>query len=482
VEVVDQHHRWLARAARPRHPAGEGDELALAGLGVEARRRALRIGHVEEVKDQWQCLAQPVVEQHQRAGDLAPRLGGRIALVDAEVAAEELQDGVERQRAAVRQAVPLVDRDRLRARPPEQLEAEAALAHPRFPDHPDDVLLADERALEGGIERRHLPLAPNEACEAAAPGHLQARAGGPAALQLEDPDRLRRTLEAHFTQIAQREVRGDEPRGVLGERDAVRGGHLLHALGEPHHVALCRVLHAQIIADRADHDLGRVEAHANREVHSLLEAQLVGVAAQLLAEMQRRPAGALGVILVGDRRAEQRHDAVAGELVDETLEALDAGGEEVEKAVHDLRPLLRPDLLGQLHAPLHVGEEHGDRLALALEGGAAREDPVGQMPGRIRVRLGCGDGGSGRQRRCALWTELRRRGRLGAARGAAARDWTGAFDAELRRGRVFVLAPGTLHLASRLDDRSGGPCLIDSATYLSTPPTANWPRFATRRR
>jgi len=47
--------------------------------------------------------------------------------------------------------------------------------------------------------------------------------------------------------------------------------------------------------------------------------------------MQRRIAGPLRVVLVRDRRAEERHDAVAGELVDESLRALDALGEDLKK-------------------------------------------------------------------------------------------------------------------------------------------------------
>ena len=43
--------------------------------------------------------------------------------------------------------------------------------------------------------------------------------------------------------------------------------------------------------------------------------------------------------------------------------------EDAEEALHDLRPLLGVELLGQLHRALHVGEEHGHLLALAFEGG-----------------------------------------------------------------------------------------------------------------
>ena len=80
------------------------------------------------------------------------------------------------------------------------------------------------------------------------------------------------------------------------------------------------------------------------------------------------------MILVRDRRAEQRHDPVAGELVDRPLEAVNALGEDREEAIHDPVPLLGIDLLGELHRALHVGEEDRHLLALAFEGGAPTTD------------------------------------------------------------------------------------------------------------
>ena len=87
--------------------------------------------------------------------------------------------------------------------------------------------------------------------------------------------------------------------------------------------------------------------------------------------MERGEAGAPRVILVRDRRSEQRHDAVAGVLIHRALEAVNAVGEYLEEAVQDLVPLFRIELLGQIHRALHVGEEHRHLLALAFEGAAA---------------------------------------------------------------------------------------------------------------
>ena len=83
-------------------------------------------------------------------------------------------------------------------------------------------------------------------------------------------------------------------------------------------------VHAEVLADRADDHLARVQAHADREAEPLRAAQLRRVGGELALEIKRRVAGAPGVVLVGDRRAEQRHDPVARELVDRALEAMDA--------------------------------------------------------------------------------------------------------------------------------------------------------------
>jgi TRAP-type mannitol/chloroaromatic compound transport system substrate-binding protein len=48
---------------------------------------------------------------------------------------------------------------------------------------------------------------------------------------------------------------------------------------------------------------------------------------------------------------------------------LEAVAEDAEEALHDLRPRLGVELLRQLHRALHVGEEDGDLLALALDRG-----------------------------------------------------------------------------------------------------------------
>ena len=61
-------------------------------------------------------------------------------------------------------------------------------------------------------------------------------------------------------------------------------------------------------------------------------------------------------------------------------------GENVEEALQEAVPLLRIELLGELHRALHVGEQHGHLLTFAGERGATVQDLLGEMWGRVGAR------------------------------------------------------------------------------------------------
>ena len=155
-------------------------------------------------------------------------------------------------------------------------------------------------------------------------------------------------------------------------------------------MSLRRVVHAQIVADAADNYGTRVQPDAHAERHAVLDPHLVGVLAHGVADVQRCVAGALRMIFMRDRRAEQGHDAVAGVLIDRAFEAVHAVRKYCEELVENAVPLLRIELLRQLHRALHVGEEDGDLLALPFEGGLGLEDFFGEMLGGIRARVALG--------------------------------------------------------------------------------------------
>src|SRR5581483_192484 len=151
-----------------------------------------------------------------------------------------------------------------------------------------------------------------------------------------------------------------------------------------------------------------------------------------------------GMVLVRDRRPEERHQAVARVLVHRAFEAVHALGEDMEEAVEDAVPLLGIDLARELHRALHVGEEDGHLLPLALESGARGQDLVGEMLRRVGARVRCSSGG-GRERRAALPAELGAGTVAGAARRARGLERCTAFFTEGRVGEVLAVTLGTLH-------------------------------------
>ena len=74
------------------------------------------------------------------------------------------------------------------------------------------------------------------------------------------------------------------------------------------------------------------------------------------------------MILMGDRRAEERHDPVAHNPVHGALVAVDRLDHAFEHRVEELLRILGVAVSKQLHRTLDVGEQHGDLLALTLEG------------------------------------------------------------------------------------------------------------------
>ena len=146
------------------------------------------------------------------------------------------------------------------------------------------------------------------------------------------------------------------------------------------------VVHAQVTADGADDHLARVESHANLQRRAAHALDLVRVEAHPPLHAHRGIAGADRVVLVPDRRAEERHDPVAHHLVDGALVVMDGFHHPLEDGIQELPRILGVTVGEQLHRALEVGEEDGHLLALALEGSLRGEDLLGEVLGRVAFR------------------------------------------------------------------------------------------------
>ena len=165
-----------------------------------------------------------------------------------------------------------------------------------------------------------------------------------------------------------------EPQGRCGEQDGPRGGELFHACRQVGRLPDGRVIHVQVIADGADHHLAGVESDADLHLHTMRAAHLRAVVAHGLLHGERRIAGAYRMVLMGQGRPEQGHDAIAHDLVDGALVAVHGGHHALQHGVEQLPRLLGIAIGQQFHGPLHVGKEHGHLLAFAFQRTAGGED------------------------------------------------------------------------------------------------------------
>ncbi len=181
-------------------------------------------------------------------------------------------------------------------------------------------------------------------------------------------------------------------------------------------------------------------------------AHLLGVPLHRFLHPERGVARPHGVVLVGERRAEQRHDAVAHHLVDGALVAVDGLHHVLEHGIEELARLLGIAVGEQLHRALEVGEEDRDLLAFTFQRRLRVDDPLGEVFRGVRVgsRRAGWRGRACAHRRAALLTELRAGREFRRARRAHERQPPTTLQAELGVPGVLVPALRATHHGTRV--------------------------------
>ena len=188
------------------------------------------------------------------------------------------------------------------------------------------------------------------------------------------------------------------------------------------------------------------ESDADRDWHSMRPLDLVCISGDGLLHPERRITSAHGMILVGERRAEEGHDPVAHDPVHRALVAMHGLDHALEDGVEELLCLLGVAVGKQLHRTLDVGEQHRDLLPLALDGCPGGEDPICEVLGGVALGRGEAWIASGwNQKTGTLRAELGCGRYLAPAIRTGTCQRRGTLLAELRPGAVLVLAPWTLH-------------------------------------
>ena len=151
-----------------------------------------------------------------------------------------------------------------------------------------------------------------------------------------------------------------QPAGFLADHD-VRAVLLVGGFepaGDVHGVADDRVVEANLGTDIADQHVAGVDADAHLDGAAVVVDKLGG--AQGALARQRRPAGGQRVVRIVERRAPERHDGIADELVDGAAVRVDLPRHHVE-----IRRQQRHDpfahAFGQAGEAGDIGEQHRHR-------------------------------------------------------------------------------------------------------------------------
>ena len=155
----------------------------------------------------------------------------------------------------------------------------------------------------------------------------------------------------------------NQSRGRRAEHHPTRRSDRLHPLRHPDLLTNGGVTERPRTDLTGDHLTG-VQSHPQPQVHTVAVLDLDGKPLRLLLNAQGRQTGTNGVVLQRHRRAEHRHDPVAGELVHRAAVPLHHRRAAVDQLGHDLAQPLRTDRRRDVHRMHHVGEQHRHLLVL----------------------------------------------------------------------------------------------------------------------
>ena len=112
--------------------------------------------------------------------------------------------------------------------------------------------------LEGRGQHVDLVLAPDEAAEPAGTGRLQAGLRELRAEEFEDLDRAAQAFDVDLFDRSDLDVALQQPLRIAGDHDATRRRQLLHTGRQVGRLANGRIVHVEVVADRADQHLSEL--------------------------------------------------------------------------------------------------------------------------------------------------------------------------------------------------------------------------------
>jgi hypothetical protein len=113
-------------------------------------------------------------------------------------------------------------------------------------------------------------------------------------------------------------------------------------------------------------------------------AHLLGIGAERRLHGERRVTGPYGVVLVGNRGAKERHNAVAQHLVHGAFVAVHCVHHGVQGGIQKLLGGFGVEVADERQRVFEIRKQHRDVLTLAFQSGAGRADLLRKGYGGIR--------------------------------------------------------------------------------------------------
>ena len=188
---------------------------------------------------------------------------------------------------------------------------------------------------------------------------------------------------------------------------------------------------------------------ANFDGRIARRAQTGRILRHLLLHPQRRKESPLGMILMRDRRAEQREDSVAGGLHDVTVVAMHRVDHQFQRGIDNRARLFGIETLHQVHRSLDIREQRRHGFALAARSVLGSLFQIRTRMERRADKMKASPrswGFPSRRQRCAAFAAKFELWRIfqPAARTSALQCGP-AIAAELHSGRIFGAATRTSH-------------------------------------
>src|SRR5262249_15174158 len=146
MRVVEQHDDRLADALQANESTDERGEPLGRALANDVPWK--RVRDAEEVQHQRKVVLEAWIEREQSLRDLPAYLLGRVALPKPKDAAQQVANRQQGDGRSVRRTVGFVHGDSSRATASDELEAQSALADPRFRDDADNLPVRLDRRVE----------------------------------------------------------------------------------------------------------------------------------------------------------------------------------------------------------------------------------------------------------------------------------------------------------------------------------------------